>query len=703
MQKNRFKNIFNKVAGGAVLASSLAFTSSAAANEPQSPVQTEFSNAALNSSFSVGSVGFAEPWMLLGLGVLPILWWLMRTVPPKPEEVDFPAISFLKGLKDEEQQPHKMPLWHKTLRLTAASLVVFGLAQPEFNLSDPMEGEGPVMLVVDNGWASAKNWEARLEEMNQVIKDAKRSGRQIVILPTAVAEGEETLRLSGLLDSNEAMEYIKDIRPVPWPVNREAAIDALGDYNTGGDASIIWLSNGLDDGSSLQLSEALDEIGNVTVLEDEALSKPLLLLEPVSTDESLSLKVKRLSALEEAKVTLIASDENGRTLAETSASFVPGDYEVDAAFDVPRDVRNQVARVSIQGENSAGSVILIDERWKRRPVGLVNTRQSSQDLLNESSYVEKALSPYVDLHTGSLDNLSPENLAVMVLTDNTDLSDQDKEELLSWVKDGGTLLRFAGPELAAEPDDALLPVKLREGVANKEGAKGRLAGFSEYSPFANIKLPENVTVEHTVKARGSVELEQRTWARLDDGTPLVTAKKEGEGWIVLVHTSADASWSNLSLSGVFVDMLRAVVAHSQGVSEENNEYSQALPPIITLDGKGQYQTPSSETRELSNMAIRENIVGPYNPPGFYGNESLRHAHNLASSVEDFSELAEMPETIEKGVYESASDGSKWAGPLMTGAMSLAIIDLFLLLSLQGRLPSFRRKDEVPKLNLQPNK
>jgi len=29
-----------------------------------------------------GALGFLSPWLLLGLLALPVLWWLLRAVPP---------------------------------------------------------------------------------------------------------------------------------------------------------------------------------------------------------------------------------------------------------------------------------------------------------------------------------------------------------------------------------------------------------------------------------------------------------------------------------------------------------------------------------------------------------------------------------------------------------------------------------------------
>ena len=138
-----------------------------------------------------------------------------------------------------------------------------------------------------------------------------------------------------------------------------------------------------------------------------------------------------------------------------------------------------------------------------------------------------------------------------------------------WIDAGGVLLRFAGPRLA-EQSDHLLPVRLRRGGRTIGGAlswekPARLAPFADTSPFAGLAIPGDVTVSRQVLAEPDLDLAGKTWARLADGTPLVTAEKRGKGWIVLVHTTANAEWSNLALSGLFVEMLRRIVAMSQGV------------------------------------------------------------------------------------------------------------------------------------------
>ena len=177
---------------------------------------------------------------------------------------------------------------------------------------------------------------------------------------------------------------------------------------------------------------------------------------------------------------------------------------------------------------------------------------------------------------------------------------REEQTVRKWIEAGGLLLRFAGPHLA-EQDDRLLPVRLRRGGRTIGGAlsweqPAKLAPFDAASPFAGLAIPPDVTVSRQVLAEPDIDLAGKTWARLADGTPLVTAEQQGKGWIVLVHTTANAEWSNLALSGLFVEMLRRIVATSEGVAAAGEA---DLPPLETLDGLGRLQRASPIAQPIS--------------------------------------------------------------------------------------------------------
>src|SRR6185295_1033553 len=107
-------------------------------------------------------------------------------------------------------------------------------------------------------------------------------------------------------------------------------------------------------------------------------------------------------------------------------------------------------------------------------------------------------------------------------------------------------------------------VRLRSGGRNFGGTLSwneptHLAPFPDTSPFKNMAVPSDVTISSQVLAEPTPDLSTKTWAKLNDGTPLITADRRGQGWIVLFHVTATPEWSSLPLSGLFVDILRSLV------------------------------------------------------------------------------------------------------------------------------------------------
>ncbi|MGE5145746.1 MAG: DUF4159 domain-containing protein, partial [Candidatus Eiseniibacteriota bacterium] len=181
----------------------------------------------------------------------------------------------------------------------------------------------------------------------------------------------------------------------------------------------------------------------------------------------------------------------------------------------------------------------------------------------------------------------------------------------------------------------------------------------------------------------AADLGTKTWVRLSDGTPLVTAARRDKGWIVLVHTTANPDWSNLALSGLFVEMLRRMVALSRGVAEGTTEIS--LPPRELLDGFGRAQQPTAGAVAIPAGAFSQTAVGPRHPPGFYGTDAVRRSLNLSARLPELKPLGDLPAGAERGSYgvAGAVDIKPW---LLVAALVLALADLLVSLFLRGLVP-----------------
>ncbi|HYB05518.1 MAG TPA: DUF4159 domain-containing protein, partial [Methyloceanibacter sp.] len=432
------------------------------------------------------------------------------------------------------------------------------------------------------------------------------------------------------------------------------------------DFSVLWLSDGLDYGEGQAFTESLAKLagpsGSVVMRRPEGDDAALALDQSAGERSGLTVRVTSGAQGPRSGVIKVVTGR-GEPLGEVPFTLPQGSRETKAQFDLPLEIRNQVARIEIGGERSAGAVYLLDARSEWHRVGIISgeSREAAQPLLSPLYYVQRALSPYADVVTPAEGNISTVvhelidgKVSTIVLADIGKLVPGTEEELERWLKAGGVLIRFAGPRLE-QGGDELLPVALRRGERSLGGSLSwntpqPLAPFEESSPFHGLAIPDDVKVNRQVLADPTVATDSQVWARLADGTPLVSASRLGEGWIVLFHVTANSDWSNLPLSGLFVEMLRRAVSigpskvdvgsgdqspaaaePSKASTSPNVAQASALPPIQTLDGYGQLVSPPARATPLSSDQIDAAQPSPEHPPGYYGTSGSARAFNVMTA------------------------------------------------------------------------
>jgi hypothetical protein len=639
---------------------------------------------------ALGSLAFATPWLLGALAALPVIWWLLRVTPPAPRRIAFPAIRLLFGLTPREETPAHTPWWLILLRTLIAALIIIALAHPLLNPQARLAGTGPVTLVIDDGWAAAHDWSRRQAAAIGILAEAEREDRPIVLVTTApLASGEPAPPLAPIRAA-DARAAVEALQPKPWPGDRQAALIRLQAMAVAQGAAAVWLSDGVADGSASPLADELAGHGSLRYIAAPPADAPRLVAAEAAPGElagkDLGVVVRSLPSPAARPVAVRATGDDGALLAREAATIAPDDRSVAIRLALPAELRNRVTRIDIEGEESAGAALLVDERWRRRPVGIAASPSTAgQPLLSENFYLERALGPFTEVRRGRAADLLKREIAVLVYSDAGPDSPAEEESVRKWIEAGGILLRFAGAHLA-EQSDHLLPVRLRRGGRTIGGAlswekPARLAPFAADSPFAGLAIPADVTVARQVLAEPDLDLANKSWARLADGTPLVTAEKLGQGWTVLVHTTANAEWSNLALSGLFVEMLRRIVGMSQGIAAVGEG---ALPPIETLDGFGRLQHAPPTARPISGAEIATAKPSPRHPPGFYGTADARRALNLSTAIGELDPIGELPAGTARETFAKSAEVDI-RPPLLTAAFLLVLLDLLIAYALRGLL------------------
>jgi len=656
--------------------------------------------------FTLGPLGFVTPILLTALIALPILWILLRAVPPAPIRRRFPGVALLLGLKDEDAETDKTPWWLLLLRMLAVAAAIVGFAGPILNPEGRQVGTGPVLVVLDGGWAEARDWTARLQRAGQLVEEAGRDGRPVAVVELTNAPEEVVFQTA------EAMAgRLARLEPAAWA---PGAMEDWAEVLPGEGFDTVWLSDGLDHPGRAALAAVFEDKGALTVIESP---RPVIALHPAGFAEGqVTVSASRYPAGEGVEVDVAARgpDPAGidRELARAVLVFADGEARAEVAIDLPPELRNRVTRFEIPGVRSAGAVSLTDDSLKRRKVAIIGAGpdQEGLQLLSPTHYLRQALAPVADLVEGSLTDVLVAKPDVIILADVARVTQSEQDAMLDWLEEGGLLLRFAGPRMAASDlsridEDPLMPVRLREGGRTVGGAMSwgepkTLAPFPEESPFFGLALPKDIQVISQVLAQPDPELAARTFAALEDGTPLVTHKVVGQGQVVLVHVTANADWSNLPLTGLFVQMLeRLAVSTRPAVPGAVDLEGQIWVAEEVLDAWGA-QRDAGEIPGVEGAVLAQAIVdgpGPAHPPGLYAGLDRRVALNVIGP-ETVLTAAAWPAGVDVQALELAAERSLKGGFLVAG-LALLLVDILAALWLAGRLTGLRRGVAVLGLGL----
>lgn len=643
---------------------------------------------------SIGALTFLTPWLLAALLVLPVLWWLLRAVPPAPAEKLFPGVRLLLGLEDPERMPERTPWWLLALRIAALAAAILAFADPVLNPDTRERGSGPVLVVLDGGWASAPRWPERMARTEEILERAARDGRPAALISLADPVPGEALAFR---DANDWIRRLPGLQPRAWAPDRGAFADWIAAAEEGFET--VWLTDGLEQPGDVAFLDAISDQGAVRMVADP--TRTLALSAPSFADGALQTTVLRTEEgpAPSIAISAIGTDPLGieRVLASDRVIFETEDgVSKDVALDLPVELRNRVSRLAISGVRSAGAVALADDGLKRRKVGLVAGAEAgeAQRLVDPLHYLRTALEESADLIEAPLADILAAQPDVIVFADVGSVGDAEREDLLDWIGEGGLLVRFAGPRLAASGEgqleaDPLLPVRLRAGGrsvggAMSWGAPKTLRPFPEESPFFGLDVPEEVTVASQVMAQPDPELPNRVLAALEDGTPLVTGQGQGDGRVVLFHVTANAEWSSLPLSGLFVDMLERLAVSARVARPAAEELEgQTWSPVKVLDGFG---TPL-EPRLLAGIdgaRLIEERPSAEMPPGVYSAGTRTVAVNLFGPEDSLAPLGELPAGIEVETMQTVPETPLKPWLLMAALLALSA-DILATLWLSGRL------------------
>ncbi|ANP45588.1 DUF4159 domain-containing protein [Candidatus Viadribacter manganicus] len=638
---------------------------------------------------SFGPFLFAAPGALLALLALPVLFFIMRATPPPPQREQFPPARLLKGLRTDDQSRERAPWWLVLFRMLAAAVLILAFARPSLapQPSDSPLG-GRTLIVIDDGWTSAPAWSEVRNAANAAITQAERARAPIFILQTAPSTRPRDP--GEALTAADAKSRVQRLEPQPWRPDRADAATRLA-RTEGNFDRIVWITDGLNDAGAEALAAELQRRGPVTA-RVPALTARAIMSGSV-TPQGVLVEVRRASNGSSVGA-VTAETAEGRSLGAAQLQFQADALTASARIELPPEIAARAARVRIVGEQSAGAVRLLPAGAGRPFVGLVDPGGAGQPLLSELFYVDRALAPYASLSRGAISQLIDARAQALILPDAGRIAPTDSAALQRWLENGGLLVRFAGPRLANDADE-FVPVRLRPGSRTLGSALAwetplAIGAFPADSPYAGIAPPVDVQVRRQVLAEPASLEEARVWATLSDNSPLVTAQARGRGLIVLFHVSATPEWSDMPLSGLFVEVLRrtlAFAARADGAGEREISGGPFVAQRL-LDGYGALAPAPADMQPIAPEAFAIAQPSPATPPGLYERAGVSASIDAMRPDESLQPL-QLPSGVSRAGLGAVIE-RPLAGWLFGLAGLMLAIDLLIALLLIGKLPRLPR-------------
>jgi Domain of unknown function (DUF4159)/Aerotolerance regulator N-terminal len=633
-----------------------------------------------------GPLGFAFPLALLAGLALPLIWLVVRAIPPSPQDTIFPPADILRTLPKTEETPAKAPPWLAIVRALALAFVILGLSGPVLN-PPKVADTRPLLLVIDNGWSAGPLWSQMTDEATAAARGASGEVRILFTAPLPV----EQANIEALLPARAAAS-LSASAPQPILADHSASVSRLAGLPNG--QRIIWFSDNVARPGTVDLARALSRLGSVKMRVIASPAVGITRVEPTSQGYNLGL-IHAAAASDTA--VLQALDAKSRVIGEADVARNGSGVSLPIAAALTSDV----AALRVGGARSAGGVFLLDAFDRRVRTGLVAARQDDQPLLSDAHYLEEALRPYAEITRGDIERLATSGLDAILLPDAAALPAREEKALEDFVSKGGILVRFAGPRLVSAGQSITLPAAVAPEPRALRGAlawdsAGAIGAFDRGSPFAGLTVPNDARINQIAVfapdlagASTNAASKPQIWARMADSTPLVSAAPLGRGWRVLFHTTAGPAWSDVAFSGLQVSMLRRVLAKSASSALPANAVAPTAPlkPVLVLDGFGNLRAPDSQYLSIAPQNVVNARPDARHPPGIYEGGGSRLILQAARPDTVLPALPLLP-GVER--VTRASEGPyEWGPPLLTLGVIMIVLDIVLAMIFAGswKLPT----------------
>ena len=550
------------------------------------------------------------PLALLALVSLPIIFIISKIIPPNPKPQTLPAFDFLRGLNAQKSVVNDAPIWLKLLRALGILLLVLGLASPYFSSQKTSNIQTQnYLIIVEDGFSNANDFNNAKQKLSNFIKSqAAKTGAssQFTLIKTSLGLAQDFSVKSDI----SLLTELDNITPISVFNDYKGVNQALMRFS--GKANVICLCDNSYHEGQEEFINRLKSIANgqITLIPP---ARDLLIIKDIKEDDN-GYNISLSGVGGTPKAILDFYDRDGKIITTQNVG-------ANSIIQVPSFMRREIYFARIRGQENAGATRIINI-FNSRPLIGFEKHSFDSPLLADETYIETAANIKGEVFSDNLDKIISKNPSAIVFADRGKFTDNEFEELQKYVRGGGMIIRFSGPLLLNSSENRLLPQNIRPEAKILSGNftwndKG-VGTFDTNSPFYGLELGDDVQINRLAVFEMGGE-QPEIWAQMKDKSPLVSAKKLGNGYVVLVHTGLMGGWSNLGLTKHLYEILERVLLRAQniGLPATSLPPTQAMQPIATIDGDGKInQNPMGQKSILPDEW--QNIKADINhPPGIY--------------------------------------------------------------------------------------
>lgn len=344
---------------------------------------------------------------------------------------------------------------------------------------------------------------------------------------------------------------------------------------------------------------------------------------------------------------------------------VEGDaFPDDNAASIVLPVREQVNALLLRGDSGAGP---LEGSTDFLEIALAPHHSASASLkdviksrvVNWREFRGRGYGPKNDL----------DDVGVIVLANVPKLQGKQQSDLEEFVKNGGGLIIFSGPDCDLtyygrelyRDGKGLMPCAVKGfGHIDEGQVPARILSQRHTHPATayfndarGMKL-QDAAFTHWVKF-DKIEGDARPLLSLDRGDALLVEKPFGKGRVIAVATTANAQWGNLPLQPVFVPLMQRLVTYlaTQNTTPEWQPCGSTLRVALTKEQLKDVFTLTDPQSVAHELRPREDTGGAYlsygetQQPGLYELRSniapktdppRRYAFNLNAAESDLTLL-----------------------------------------------------------------